>query len=73
MQTQKETDVEFLGTHKGHFIQIDREPEGDVLEGRYYIIVTSPSGMLAYDGWAPDGITTMDQAKHEALRGACIQ
>lgn len=57
----------FLGTHKGATIQIDRE--GD---GRFYILVWMEDGCLGYDGWAPDDIRTMRDAKREAIRGACL-
>lgn len=73
MRIMKQSASTFWGTHKGHDIQIDREPKGDPFEGRFYIIVTAESGMCAYDGWAPETVTTMAEAKREALRGACIQ
>lgn len=57
----------FDGSHKGHEINIQREPDG-----RFYIIVTAPDGCYAYDGWAPENITTMAAAKREARRGACL-
>lgn len=55
----------FLGTHKRHDISIEREKNG-----RFYIIVTAPCGMHAYEGWAPDDVTTMAQAKQRARIGA---
>lgn len=57
----------FWGTHKGADIQIDRE-----LDGRFYIIVTAKDGGHLYDGWAPDTVRTMREAKLEARRGACL-
>jgi hypothetical protein len=30
-------------------------------------------GGTLYDGWAPDNIRTMRQAKAEAIRGACLE
>ena len=58
----------FHGTHRGHDIQINREPDG-----RFYIIVESlESGCHAYDGWAPETVRTMPEAKREALRGAML-
>lgn len=57
----------FWGTHKGADIQIEREPDG-----RFYIQVRWKDGGLMYDGWAPEEITTMREAKREALRGACL-
>ena len=57
----------FHGTHKGYNVEIDKEPDG-----RFYIRVYNPeiSFGTAYDGWAPDHIRTMKEAKREALRGA---
>ncbi len=60
----------FYGTHKGHTIQIDKDWDDD--RRRFYIIVKAPCGMSAYDGWAPEAVTTMRAAKREAIRGACI-
>lgn len=57
----------FTGTHKGHTIEIQKEPDG-----RFYIIVTDFAGLYAYDGWAPDEIRTMPAAKREAIKGACL-
>jgi hypothetical protein len=57
----------FYGTHKGGSINIDREPDG-----RFYIIVTWTDGGTLYDGWAPESVTTMKQAKAEAIRGAML-
>jgi hypothetical protein len=57
----------FSGTHKGHTIEIDKEPDG-----RFYIIVKDAGGSYAYDGWAPEEIRTMAEAKREAIKGrAC--
>jgi hypothetical protein len=67
MRIKENSRKHFWGTHKGHDIQIDKEPDG-----RFYIIVTAPCGMHAYDGWAPDSIRTIKDAKHEALRGSCL-
>lgn len=58
----------FSGTHKGHEINIEREPDG----GFYIIVRELGSGMAAYDGWAPVSIRTMAAAKREAIRGACL-
>lgn len=57
----------FWGTHKGADIQIEREPDG-----RFYIQVWANDGGYLYDGWAPREITKMQDAKKEALRGACL-
>lgn len=56
----------FNGTHKGHIIEIERETNG-----RFYIRVFNGGG-YAYDGYAPEEITTMAQAKREAINGACL-
>lgn len=56
----------FHGTHKGHTIEIEREPDG-----RFYIRVFSDHG-YAYNGWAPEDCRTMADAKREAIRGACL-
>lgn len=56
----------FHGTHKGHIVEIEREGPS-----RFYIRVYSGLG-YAYDGYAPDDITSMAAAKREALRGACL-
>lgn len=57
----------FHGTHKGASLEIEREPDG-----RFYIIVRWKDGGLLYDGWAPDEIRRMRDAKREAIRGACL-
>jgi hypothetical protein len=57
----------FHGTHKGATLEIEREPDG-----RFYIIVRWKDGGLMYDGWAPANIRRMAEAKHEAIRGACL-
>ncbi len=57
----------FSGTHKGASIEIEREPDG-----RFYIMVRGKNGGLLYDGWAPESITRMRDAKVEAIRGACL-
>lgn len=64
----------FHGTHKGYSIEIERERGGryEEMRNRFYIIVKNDFG-YAYDGWAPEGITTMKEAKAEALRGAMIE
>jgi predicted RNase H-like HicB family nuclease len=57
----------FYGTHKGHTINIEKESDGT-----FYIIVKDERGSYAYDGWAPNDVRTMAQAKREAIRGACL-
>lgn len=65
MRTIEETDDAFHGTHKGAEIFIEQENDG-----RFYIEVRWSSGSYMYDGWAPDTVITMKQAKAEAIRGA---
>lgn len=67
MRTRSKGRGFFHGSHKGSDIDIEREPDG-----RFYIVVTGPDGCHAYDGWAPDTVTTMAEAKREARRGACL-
>lgn len=55
----------FCVTHKGGHIEIEREKDG-----RFYIMVRWHDGGLLYDGWAPETIRTMRDAKREAIRGA---
>lgn len=57
----------FQGTHKGATIEIEREPDG-----RFYIQVRWKDGGMMYDGWAPDEVRRMKDAKREAIRGACL-
>ena len=57
----------FLGTHKGASIQIEREPKA-----QFYIIVHAADDGTLYDGWAPESVRTMAEAKREAIKGACL-
>lgn len=57
----------FRGTHKGGTLEITCVPDG-----RFYIIVLWKDGGALYDGWAPDHVRTMREAKKEAVRGACL-
>jgi len=57
----------FRGTHKGALIEIEREKDG-----RFYIIVRWKDGGIMYDGWAPDHVRRMKDAKREAVSGACL-
>lgn len=58
----------FLGTHKGAEIEIERDR--GCFRHRFYIRVRAPDGGHLYDGYSPEGVNTMAQAKREALRGA---
>ena len=76
MRTISKSRNHFHGTHKGYEIEIEREkprPEQDE-KGHFYIRVwKTESGMHAYDGWSPVGVTTLAEAKREALYGACLK
>lgn len=61
----------FRGTHKGGEIEIQRDT--DLPRRHFYIRVRWKDGGLLYDGYAPEGVTTMRQAKREAIRGACLE
>jgi hypothetical protein len=67
MRTLSKSRKHFCGTHKGAHIDIEREPDG-----RFYIMVRWTDGCLLYDGWAPENIRRMPDAKREARRGACL-
>ncbi len=60
----------FRGTHKGATIEIERVY--DHPRHKFYIIVTWEDGTYMYQGYSPEGIETMAQAKKEAIRGACL-
>lgn len=60
----------FRGTHKGATIEIEREP--GVSSRKFNIRVTHADGGMMYDGYSPEGIETMAEAKKEAIRGACL-
>ncbi len=60
----------FRGTHKGAEILIERNR--DIQDVHFYITVTWKDGCYMYNGYAPKGITTMREAKAEAIKGACL-
>lgn len=64
MRTISESHRHFYGTHKGSTIDIQLDADG-----RWYIIVQNENG-YGYDGWAPESVTTLKEAKAEAVRGA---
>jgi hypothetical protein len=41
-------------------------------ESNFYIWVRATDGGYLYDGYAPAGITTLAEAKREAIRGAML-
>lgn len=61
----------FRGTHKGCSIEIERDR--DVSDRHFYIRVEAADGGYLYDGWSPEGVTTIAQAKREALVGAGLK
>lgn len=60
----------FCGTHKGAEILIERDKSSE--RSNFYITVTWKDGCKMYDGYAPEGITTMREAKAEAIKGAML-
>lgn len=65
----------FRGTHKGAEIEIERLKKPiERFDGHshFSIWVTAKDGGMLYDGYSPVGITTMAEAKREAIRGACL-
>ncbi|KFC62766.1 hypothetical protein FF80_03333 [Devosia sp. LC5] len=60
----------FRGTHKGATIEIERDH--DIPGRKFYIRVAHADGGMMYDGYSPEGIETIAQAKAEAIRGACL-
>lgn len=60
----------FDGSFDGHDISISK----DHREDDFYIVVTSPDGTHAYDGWWNDSKdATIDEAVEEALDGAQLR
>lgn len=75
MRTISKSRNHFHGTHKGYQIEIERErPAVEALGGlkHFYIRVYNDNG-YAYDGYSPVGVTTLAEAKREALYGACLK
>jgi hypothetical protein len=60
----------FRGTHKGAEIEIERDY--DIPDRKFYIRVRADDGGSLYDGYSPVGVTTIAEAKREAIRGACL-
>ena len=61
----------FHGTHKGATITI--EPDFDFPHlHRFYIQVRWKDGGLLYDGYSPEHVRTIAEAKREAIRGAML-
>jgi hypothetical protein len=75
MRITEQTAKRFRGTHKGCDIAIDLDEDTDEDEfghGLFYIRVNVHEGGYLYDGWAPESVTTIEEAKREALAGACL-
>ena len=70
MRILEQRSAYFRGTHKGAEIEIERDR--DLANRKFYIRVRAKDGGYLYDGYSPEGITTIDQAKREAIRGACL-
>lgn len=70
MRILKQTRDYFWGTHKGREIEIVRDH--DFPDRHFYIRVWDKTGLKDYDGYSPAGITTISQAKREAIKGACL-
>lgn len=64
----------FRGTHKGAQIEIERDPCPGAPDRKFYIRVRAQngSGGHLYDGWSPEGVNTMAEAKRDAIKGACL-
>ncbi|MCA1490149.1 hypothetical protein I6F11_04345 [Ensifer sp. NBAIM29] len=60
----------FRGTHKGAEIEIERDH--DIPDRKFYIRVRWKDGSYMYDAYSPEAVTTMAEAKREAIRGACL-
>lgn len=67
MRTINESAEHFYGTHKGATLDIQLDDDD-----RWYIIVKWKDGSYMYDGWAPENVRTLKEAKAEAVRGACL-
>lgn len=74
MRTTSKSRNHFHGTHKGYQIEIERErpPFESFGERHFYIRVFNGYG-YAYDGYSPADVTTLAEAKREALYGACLK
>lgn len=73
MRIIEQTRDRFRGTHKGCLVVIERETEPGLCS-EWYITVRTEGGCggALYDGWPPEQVRTMDEAKREALAGSCL-
>jgi len=60
----------FRGSHKGGEIEIERDPCPGAPDRKFYIRVRWKDGGYLYEGWSPEGVNTMAEAKRDAIRGA---
>lgn len=58
----------FRGTHKGATIEIERNH--DYPDHKFYIRVKWKDGGYLYNGYSPESVESMAQAKREACWGA---
>lgn len=72
MRIIEKTRTSFRGTHKGATIEIERDPMPGNPERKFYIIVRWKDGGYLYQGWSPEGVNTMAEAKRDAIKGACL-
>lgn len=68
MRIIKEERGYFRGTHKGATIEIERDH--DYPDHKFYIRVKWKDGGYLYNGYSPESVLTMAQAKREACWGA---
>jgi hypothetical protein len=72
MRIKESTRGYFRGTHKGAEIEIERDPCPGEPERKFYIRVRWKDGGYLYDGWSPEGVNTMAEAKRDAIKGAML-
>lgn len=74
MRTTSKGRDHFYGTHKGYEIEIDRErPPVESFGARHFYIRVFNEYGHAYDGYSPADVTSLSEAKREALYGACLK
>lgn len=69
VRTDEQWENGFYGRYKGHAIGIER----DHPNSEWYIVVTAPNGLPAYDGWWRDSKhKPIREAIEQALRGSLL-
>ena len=68
MRIKSKSRNHFHATHKGAEIHIERKTRSEP----FYIIVTHADGGYLYNGYAPHMITSIKDAKREAVHGAML-